>query len=50
MSENQRSKRLTLQRKFEFYVETRAPPEASIGEIPRCYGVHNLLQRKEVLL
>jgi len=39
MSDNQRPKRLTAQRKFELYLETRAP-EAPIGEIVRRYGVH----------
>lgn len=39
MNENQRPKRLTAQKKFELYLETRAP-EASIGEILRRYGVH----------
>lgn len=36
---NQRPKRLTAQRKFELYLQTRAP-EAPIGEILRRYGVH----------
>jgi len=36
MNENQRPKRLTAQKKFELYLETRAP-EAPIGEILRRY-------------
>lgn len=39
MTDNQRPKRLTAQKKFELYLETRAP-EAPIGEIIRRYGVH----------
>ena len=39
MSDNQRPKRLTAQRKFELYLGTRAP-EAPLGEILRRYGVH----------
>jgi transposase-like protein len=39
VSENQRPKRLTAKRKFELYLEIRAP-EAPIGEILRRYGVH----------
>jgi len=39
VSDNQRPKRLTAQKKFELYLETRAP-EAPIGEILRRYGVH----------
>ena len=37
MSDNQRPKRLTAQRKFELYLGTRAP-EAPLGEILRRYG------------
>ena len=39
MSDNQRPKRLTAQRKLELYLETRAPG-APLGEIVRRYGVH----------
>lgn len=39
MTDNQRPKRLTAQKKFELYLETRAP-EGPIGEIIRRYGVH----------
>lgn len=39
MSDNQHPKRLTARKKFELYLEARAP-EASIGEILRRYGVH----------
>ena len=39
MNENQHPKRLTAQKKFELYLETRAP-EAPIGEVLRRYGVH----------
>ncbi|MBM3166653.1 MAG: hypothetical protein FJZ94_04320 [Chloroflexi bacterium] len=39
MNENHRPKRLTAQKKFELYLETRAP-EAPIGEILRRYGLH----------
>lgn len=36
---NQRPKRLTAQRRFQLYLETRKP-DAPIGEILRRYGVH----------
>jgi len=39
VTDNQRPKRLTAQKKFELYLETRTP-EAPIGEIIRRYGVH----------
>jgi transposase-like protein len=39
VSDNQRPKRLTAQKKFELYLETRTP-EAPIGEIIRRYGAH----------
>ncbi len=39
MTEIQGPKRLTAQRKFQLYLETRAP-NAPIGEIIRHYGVH----------
>ncbi|MBC8450560.1 MAG: hypothetical protein H8D78_22730 [Chloroflexi bacterium] len=42
MSENQRPKRLTAQKKFELYLETRGS-EAPLGEILRRYGVHPCL-------
>ncbi len=39
MTETQHPKRLTAQRKFQVYLETR-PPNAPIGEIIRRHGVH----------
>ena len=36
---NSRPKRLTAQRKFQIYLETRNP-DAPIGEILRRYGLH----------
>lgn len=50
MTDIQRPQRLTAQKKFNLYLETR-PPNAPIGEIIRHYGAHldDLRQIEQVI-